>query len=56
MGNEEIRFEQEDGYRIKLSTNRGEYRIVGDPGADFPLMPVEENMNGFEMEKQQVQR
>ena len=56
LGNEEIRFEQEDGYRIKLSINRGEYRIVGDPGADFPLMPVEENMNGFEMEKQQVQR
>ncbi len=56
LGNEEIRFEQEDGYRIKLSTDRGEFRIVGDPGADFPLMPVEENMKGFEIEEQQIHR
>lgn len=56
LGNEDIHFEQEDGYRIKLSTAKGEYIIVGDPAADFPLMPMEENMNGFEMEEQTIQR
>jgi DNA polymerase III subunit beta len=56
LGNVELLFETEEGYRIKLSTNQGEYKIVGDPGDDFPLMPVEEDMNKFEMSKKSVKR
>ncbi len=56
LGNEEILFEQEDGYRIKLTTERGEYRIVGDPGDDFPLMLMEENMSSFEIQQKIAQQ
>ena len=56
LGNVELLFETEEGYRIKLSTNQGEYKIVGDPGDDFPLMPVEEDMNKFELSKKTVKR
>jgi DNA polymerase-3 subunit beta len=56
LGNEKILFEQEDGYRIKLTTERGEYRIVGDPGDDFPLMLMEEDMSNFEIQQRTAQR
>lgn len=56
LGNEKITFEQESGYRVKLTTERGEYRIVGEPSTDFPLMPVEENMSSFEIEKKVFRR
>jgi len=51
LGNLEITFEVGESYRIKLSTDHGEYHIVGDPGDDFPLMPVEDDMAGFQFKQ-----
>ena len=56
LGNVEILFEMEESFRVRLSTDRGEYIIVCDPGDDFPLMPVEENMNNFEINQKLIKR
>ncbi len=56
LGNININFEMEDRFRVKLSTDFGEYIIVGDPGDDFPLMPVEEEMKSFKISQKDIQR
>ena len=56
LGNVEIMFEMEESFRIKLSTDQGEYIIVGDPGDDFPLLPVEEDMKMFDINQKTIKR
>lgn len=51
-----IHFELEDGYRMSIRTDWGEYKLAGDPGEEFPLMPVEEYMNSFEISQGMMQR
>lgn len=56
LGNINITFETEERFRVKLSTDYGEYKIVGDPGDDFPLMPVEDEMKSFEISQKDIKR
>lgn len=56
MANEEVSFEQEDGHKIKLRTEKGEYKISGEPGDDFPVMPMDDEMNGFTIKDSTIHR
>jgi len=56
LKNVDLTFELEDSLRVFLKTDWGEYRITGDAGEDFPLMPVEEFTSGFEMESDVLAR
>ncbi len=56
LKNVKMSFELEEGYRMILRTDWGEYKLTGDPAEDFPLMPVEEFMNSFEISQGVMRR
>ncbi len=46
----------EDNYRLRLISDRGVYKISGDASEDFPLMPVSELVEEFDIDSKKLSR
>jgi len=56
LGNVKIEVLTEDNYRLRLISDRGIYKISGDPSEDFPLMPVSELEEEFDIDSRKLAR
>lgn len=56
LGNVKIEVLTEDNYRLRLISDRGVYKISGDPSEDFPLMPVSELVEEFDIDGKKLAR
>ena len=56
LGDVKIELITEDNYRLRLISDRGVYKISGDPSEDFPLMPVSELVEEFDIASNKLSR
>ncbi len=56
LGDVKIEVLTEDNYRLRLISDRGVYKISGDPSEDFPLMPVSELVEEFDIDSKKISR
>ncbi len=56
LGDVKIEVLSEENFRLKLISDRGVYKIAGDSGDEFPLMPVSELVNEFTIPPSQIAR
>ncbi|NOY78975.1 MAG: DNA polymerase III subunit beta [Calditrichaeota bacterium] len=56
LGDVKIEVIAEDNYRLRLISDRGVYKIAGDPSEDFPLMPVSDLVEEFDIDSKKLSR
>ena len=52
----EISFSTEEGYRVKILSDKGIYRIAGDPSEEFPVLSLSQSVQSFTLDPTRIQR